>query len=562
MSIERITKKEFSDMVRVAAHRLEKNAKFVNSLNVFPVPDGDTGTNMSLTIQSGFKSVNESEAATVGGLGKALAKGLLMGARGNSGVITSQIFRGFSKSIESKDDLTADDLAKAFDDGVKTAYKAVMKPVEGTILTVAKYGANAAVEATKTSDDIAVIMKAALDGAKEGLAKTPSLLPVLKEVNVVDSGGQGLVFIYEGFLEALTGETTAESDEYTPNEGEMDEMVNATHHQSVQGQFTNEDIKNGYCTEMMVELGQDPTSDETFDNDKMRDYLSTIGDSLIVVSDDEVVKVHVHTNYPRKVWEEGRKFGSLSKVKIDNMRIQHETIVDKDEVVPAPAEKKPAGPIDYAVIAVSTGDGLAKLYESLGVTNIISGGQTMNPSTNDIVDAINAANAKRALILPNNGNIIMAAKQAAGLVDIPVAIVPSKTISQGMTAMLSFNPDADLDENEANMEDSLDTVKSGQITQAIRDTSIDGLEITKGHYMGIVDGKIQVDNADIVVATEQMLDKMIDEDSEVITIVIGQDGNQKDAQAVSDYLDEKYEDLETEIHQGDQPVYPYLVAVE
>ncbi|WP_010623659.1 DAK2 domain-containing protein [Companilactobacillus versmoldensis] len=562
MSIERITKKEFSDMVRVAAHRLEKNAKFVNSLNVFPVPDGDTGTNMSLTIQSGFKSVNESEAATVGGLGKALAKGLLMGARGNSGVITSQIFRGFSKSIESKDDLTADDLAKAFDDGVKTAYKAVMKPVEGTILTVAKYGANAAVEATKTSDDIAVIMKAALDGAKEGLAKTPSLLPVLKEVNVVDSGGQGLVFIYEGFLEALTGETTAESDEYTPNEGEMDEMVNATHHQSVQGQFTNEDIKNGYCTEMMVELGQDPTSDETFDNDKMRDYLSTIGDSLIVVSDDEVVKVHVHTNYPRKVWEEGRKFGSLSKVKIDNMRIQHETIVDKDEVVPAPAEKKPAGPIDYAVIAVSTGDGLAKLYESLGVTNIISGGQTMNPSTNDIVDAINAANAKRALILPNNGNIIMAAKQAAGLVDIPVAIVPSKTIFQGMTAMLSFNPDADLDENEANMEDSLDTVKSGQITQAIRDTSIDGLEITKGHYMGIVDGKIQVDNADIVVATEQMLDKMIDEDSEVITIIIGQDGNQKDAQAVSDYLDEKYEDLETEIHQGDQPVYPYLVAVE
>lgn len=562
LSIERITKKEFSDMVRVAAHRLEKNAKFVNSLNVFPVPDGDTGTNMSLTIQSGFKSVNESEAATVGGLGKALAKGLLMGARGNSGVITSQIFRGFSKSIESKDDLTADDLAKAFDDGVKTAYKAVMKPVEGTILTVAKYGANAAVEATKTSDDIAVIMKAALDGAKEGLAKTPSLLPVLKEVNVVDSGGQGLVFIYEGFLEALTGETTAESDEYTPNEGEMDEMVNATHHQSVQGQFTNEDIKNGYCTEMMVELGQDPTSDETFDNDKMRDYLSTIGNSLIVVSDDEVVKVHVHTNYPRKVWEEGRKFGSLSKVKIDNMRIQHETIVDKDEVVPAPAEKKPAGPIDYAVIAVSTGDGLAKLYESLGVTNIISGGQTMNPSTNDIVDAINAANAKRALILPNNGNIIMAAKQAAGLVDIPVAIVPSKTIFQGMTAMLSFNPDADLDENEANMEDSLDTVKSGQITQAIRDTSIDGLEITKGHYMGIVDGKIQVDNADIVVATEQMLDKMIDEDSEVITIIIGQDGNQKDAQAVSDYLDEKYEDLETEIHQGDQPVYPYLVAVE
>ncbi len=560
LSIERITKKEFSDMVRVAAHRLEKNAKFVNSLNVFPVPDGDTGTNMSLTVQSGFKSVNESDADTVGGLGKALAKGLLMGARGNSGVITSQIFRGFSKSIAEKDDLSAADLAKAFDDGVKTAYKAVMKPVEGTILTVAKYGANAAVEATKTSDDIAVIMKACVEGSKEGLEKTPSLLPVLKEVGVVDSGGQGLVFIYEGFLEALTGEKSSE-EEYTPDEKEMNEMVNATHHQSVQGQFTNKDIHNGYCTEMMVELGQNPTSDEKFDNNTMRDYLSKIGDSLIVVSDDEVVKVHVHTNFPRKVWEEGRKFGSLVKVKIDNMRIQHETIVDQDQPEVAVATK-PAEPIDYAVIAVSSGEGLSELYKSLGVTSIVSGGQTMNPSTNDIVDAINAANAKRAIILPNNGNIVMAAKQAAGLVDIPVAIVPSKTISQGMTAMLSFNPEADLDENEENMEDSLDTVKSGQITQAIRDTAIDGLEITKGHYMGIVDGKIVVDDENIVKATEEMLDKMIDEDSEVITILVGQDGNDDDAQAVSDYLDEKYDDLETEIHQGDQPVYPYLVAVE
>ncbi|AKP66703.1 DAK2 domain-containing protein [Companilactobacillus ginsenosidimutans] len=564
MTIDTITKKEFSDMIRVAAHRLEKNAKFVNSLNVFPVPDGDTGTNMSLTVQSGFKSVNESEADTVGRLGKALAKGLLMGARGNSGVITSQLFRGFSKSIEAKDDLTAADLAKAFDDGVKTAYKAVMKPVEGTILTVAKYGANSAMDATKSSEDVAVIMQAAVKGAKVGLAKTPSLLPVLKEVGVVDSGGQGLVFIYEGFLEALTGEVSSESEEYTPDEGEMDEMVNATHHQSVQGQFTNEDIKNGYCTEMMVELGQNPTSDETFDNDTMRDYLDTIGDSLIVVSDDEVVKVHVHTNYPRKVWEEGRKFGSLVKVKIDNMRIQHETIVDGDETAPAATAvaTKSSEPVDYAVIAVSSGEGLSDLYKSLGVTNIISGGQTMNPSTNDIVDAINSSNAKRAIVLPNNGNIVMAAKQAAGLVDIPVAIVPTKTISQGMTAMLSFNPEADIDENQENMEDSLDTVKSGQVTQAIRNTSIDGLEITKGHFMGIVDGKIEVDDKDIVKTTEEMLDKMIDEDSEVITILVGKDGNDQDAQTISDYLSDKYEDLETEIHQGDQPVYPYLVAVE
>ncbi|KAE9565333.1 hypothetical protein ATN96_04040 [Companilactobacillus paralimentarius] len=549
-------------MVRVASHRLEKNAKFVNSLNVFPVPDGDTGTNMSLTIQSGFKAVNESESENVGVLGKALAKGLLMGARGNSGVITSQIFRGFSKSIEDKDSLTAMDLAKAFDDGVKTAYKAVMKPVEGTILTVARYGAEAAMKKVESTNDTIEILQAVVAGAKVGLEKTPSLLPVLKEVGVVDSGGQGLVFIYEGFLEGLSGQVSND-EEYVPDEKDMSEMVNASHHQSAQGQFNTDDIENGYCTEMMVELGDNPTSDEKFDNERLRSYLDTIGDSLICVSDDEVVKVHVHTNYPYKVWEAGRKYGSLSKIKIDNMRLQHETIVEEDEPFEnAEAPKEEAKQLDYAVIAVSSGEGLAKLFESLGVTNIISGGQTMNPSTNDIVDAINKSNAKRALVLPNNGNIIMAAKQAVDLVDIPVAIVATKTISQGMTAMLSFNPESDLEDNKENMEDSLDTVKSGQITQAIRDTEIDGLKITKGHYMGIVDGKILVDDADIIAGTEKMLDKMIDEDSEVITILVGKDGNTEDAQKVADYLDDKYADLETEIHQGDQPVYPYLISVE
>jgi len=282
---------------------------------------------------------------------------------------------------------------------------------------------------------------------------------------------------------------------------------------------------------------------------------------LICVSDDEVIKVHVHTNYPYKVWAAGKKYGALVKVKIDNMRLQHETIIDEDEAEPV-AEPAAQEPIDYAVIAVSSGEGLTELFKSLGVTHVISGGQTMNPSTNDIVDAINKSNAKRALVLPNNGNIIMAAKQAVDLVDIPVAIVGSKTISQGMTAMLSFNPEAELEENEENMEDSLDTVKSGQVTQAIRDTEIDGLKITKGHYMGIVDGKILVDEEDVVATTEKMLDEMIDEDSEVITILVGKDGNDADAQKVADYLDDKYADLETEIHQGDQPVYPYLVSVE
>lgn len=547
-------------MVRVASHRLEKNAKFVNSLNVFPVPDGDTGTNMSLTIQSGFKAVNESESNNVGILGKALAKGLLMGARGNSGVITSQIFRGFSKSIEAKDTLTAMDLAKAFDDGVKTAYKAVMKPVEGTILTVARFGAEAAMKKVESTNDTIEIMQAVVEGSKEGLEKTPSLLPVLKEVGVVDSGGQGLVFIYEGFLEGLSGQTTVD-EEYVPDERDMTEMVNATHHQTAQGHFNTDEIKNGYCTEMMVELGKNPTSDEKFDNNKLRDYLDKIGDSLICVADDEVVKVHVHTNYPYKVWEAGRKYGSLSKIKIDNMRLQHETILEEDEPLQEETNNKQKQ-IDYAVIAVSSGAGLTKLFESLGVTHVINGGQTMNPSTNDIVNAINQSNAKRALVLPNNGNIVMAAKQAVDLADIPVAIVKTKTISQGMTAMLSFNPESDLEENKDNMEDSLDTVKSGQITQAIRDTEIDGLKISKGHYMGIVDGKILVDDSDIIAGTERMLDRMIDEDSEVITILVGQDGNTDDAQKISDYLDNKYSDLETEIHQGDQPVYPYLISVE
>jgi len=408
----------------------------------------------------------------------------------------------------------------------------------------------------ETTNDITEVMKAVVVGSKIGLEKTPSLLPVLKEVGVVDSGGQGLVFIYEGFLEGLSGQVSDEV--YTPDEKDMTEMVNANHHQSVQGQFNTDEIKNGYCTEMMVEIGKDATTDEKFDNETLRNYLDKIGDSLIVVSDDEVIKVHVHTNYPYKVWAAGRKYGSLVKIKIDNMRLQHETIVDDDEpVTPAPQE-----PVDYAVIAVSSGAGLTELFKSLGVTHVISGGQTMNPSTNDIVDAINKSNAKRALVLPNNGNIVMAAKQAIDLVDIPVAIVASKTISQGMTAMLSFNPEAELEDNKENMEDSLDTVKSGQITQAIRDTEIDGLKITKGHYMGIVDGKILVDDEDIVDGTEKMLDKMIDEDSEVITILVGQDGNDDDAQKVADYLDDKYADLETEIHQGDQPVYPYLISVE
>lgn len=562
MSLNVITKKEFSDMIRVASRRLEDNAKFVNSLNVFPVPDGDTGTNMNLTFQSGFKSVNESDADTVGDLAQALAKGLLMGARGNSGVITSQIFRGFAKSLEGKDTIDAKELATAFSDGVKSSYKAVMKPVEGTILTVARVAAEYGEKAVKNSDDIEELVGAVIEGAKVALAQTPELLPVLKEVGVVDSGGQGLVFIYEGFLEGLTG-VAVESKLYQPDVQEMNEMANATHHQSVQGHFSTGDIVNGYCTEIMINLGQNATSKDKFDYEEFRQKIDDLGDSSLVVADDEVVKVHVHTQTPEKVFSYGHRYGDLAKIKIDNMRIQHETIVDGDSLTEETATATASQELsDYGVVAIASGDGLKELFESLGVTHVISGGQTMNPSTNDIVEAIEKANAKQVIVLPNNGNIIMAANQAAELVDIPVAVIPTKTIAQGMTTLLSYNPEADLEENKENMEEAIETVTSGQITNAIRDTEIDGLKIVKGHFMGIVDGKIVTEDKDLEKAALLMVDQMVDEESEIVTILIGEDGNEEQADSIAQNIEEKYPDVETEIHQGDQPVYPYLIAVE
>ena len=554
MSIKLITNTEFKDMIRMGSHRLGQNAKFVNSLNVFPVPDGDTGTNMNLTFQSGYQAVNESTATGVGELAQALAKGLLMGARGNSGVITSQIFRGFGKSIVQLETLTAQDFAQALTAGVQTAYKAVMKPVEGTILTVAKGASQAAMRVAETDDDLTEVMRAAVSGAKKALASTPDLLPVLKEVGVVDSGGQGLVFIYEGFLKALGG-NLEEGNQFQPDENEMDEMLNAVHHQAVQNQFSNDDIQNGFCTEMMVTLGQDATTSDTFNYDDFRNYLDQIGDSLLVVADDEVVKVHVHTQHPQKVFTYGRRYGALAKIKIDNMRIQHETIVEEQ-----PQRAQPQ--IDYGIIAVASGAGLEKLFKSLGVTTIISGGQTMNPSTQDIVEAIEKSNAQRVLVLPNNGNIVMAAKQAQQLVKVPTAIIPSKSIAQGMTALLSFDMTADLEQNQENMTAALETVKSGQITTAIRDSEIGPLKITKGDLIGLVDSDIVVSGQDVVQVSQDLVAKMVDSDSEVVTILVGADGNESQAQQISEQIAATFPDLETEIHAGDQPIYPYLIAVE
>ncbi|TYL30554.1 DAK2 domain-containing protein [Streptococcus pyogenes] len=551
-----ITTSLFQEMVQAAATRLGKQAEYVNSLNVFPVPDGDTGTNMSMTMDNGAKEVADKPASTVGEVGQMLSKGLLMGARGNSGVITSQLFRGFGQSIKGKDELTGKDLAQAFQVGVEVAYKAVMKPVEGTILTVSRGAATAALKKADLTDDAVEVMQAALDGAKGALAKTPDLLPVLKEVGVVDSGGQGLVFIYEGFLSALNGDYVTSAD-FKATPANMSEMINAEHHKSVVGHVATEDITYGYCTEIMVALKQGPTYVKEFNYDEFQGYLSGLGDSLLVVNDDEIVKVHVHTEDPGLVMQEGLKYGSLIKIKVDNMRNQHEAQVQKTDVEKNKAEVK-----DFGLIAVVAGEGLSEIFKAQGVDYVISGGQTMNPSTEDIVKAIEAVNAKQVIILPNNKNIFMAAQSAAEVVDIPAAVVATRTVPQGFTSLLAFDPSKSLEDNVADMSTSLSDVVSGSVTLAVRDTTIDGLEIHENDFLGMVDGKIIVSNPDMEATLKAAFEKMIDEDSEVVTIFVGEEGDQDLAEELAGYLGETYEDVEVEIHQGDQPVYPYLMSVE
>ena len=551
-----ITTSLFQEMVQAGATRLNKQAEYVNSLNVFPVPDGDTGTNMGMTIENGAKEVSDRSASTVGEAAGIFAKGLLMGARGNSGVITSQLFRGFSQSVKDKEELDGAALAAAFQSGVEVAYKAVMKPVEGTILTVSRGAAIGAKKKAESTNDAVEVMRAALEGAKTALAKTPDMLPVLKEVGVVDSGGQGLVFIYEGFLSALTGEFIA-SEEFQATPATMSEMINAEHHKSVAGHVATEDIKFGYCTEIMVALKQGPTYVKDFDYDEFRNYLNNLGDSLLVVNDDEIVKVHVHTEDPGLVMQEGLKYGSLVKVKVDNMRNQHEAQVEKEERQAKPVEEK-----EYAIIAVVAGEGLADIFKAQGVDYIISGGQTMNPSTEDFVKAVEELNARNIIILPNNKNILMAAQSAAEVIDQPAAVVETKTIPQGLTSLLAFDESKSIEENYERMSASLGDVASGSVTTAVRDTTIDGLEIHENDNLGMVDGKIVVSNPDMLETLEETFAHMLDEDSEIVTIYVGEDGSEELANELAQVLAEKYEDVEVEIHQGGQPVYPYLFSVE
>ena len=551
-----ITTSLFQEMVQAASTRLNKQAEYVNSLNVFPVPDGDTGTNMGMTIENGAKEVADKSASTVGEVAAIFAKGLLMGARGNSGVITSQLFRGFSQSVKGKDELDGQALALAFQSGVEVAYKAVMKPVEGTILTVSRGAAIGAKKKAEATNDAVEVMKAALEGAKAALAKTPDMLPVLKEVGVVDSGGQGLVFIYEGFLSALTGEYIA-SEDFQATPATMTEMINAEHHKSVAGHVATEDITFGYCTEIMVALKQGPTYVKDFDYDEFRNYLNELGDSLLVVNDDEIVKVHVHTEDPGLVMQEGLKYGSLVKVKVDNMRNQHEAQLEKEEKATKPAEEK-----EYAIIAVVAGDGLAEIFKAQGVDYIISGGQTMNPSTEDFIKAVDQVNARNIIFLPNNKNIFMAAQSAAEVLEQPTTVIETRTLPQGLTSLLAFDSGKTIEENHERMPAALSDVVSGSITTAVRDTTIDGLEIHENDNLGMVDGKILVSNPDMLTTLKATFAKMLDEDSEIVSIYIGEDGDEELANGLAQDLMEEYEDLEVEIHQGNQPVYPYIFSVE
>ena len=565
MAVTEITNLEFGKMVQAAADKLNKNAEFINSLNVFPVPDGDTGTNMASSMASGAKYERAENSTAVGDLSAALAKGLLMGARGNSGVILSQIFRGFAKATDGLDKLSAQDFVDAYANGAKTAYKAVMKPTEGTILTVVRESAQEGLNKIKETDDLTAIMHAIYEASEKALKTTPDLLPVLKEVGVVDSGGQGLVFVLQAFDEALSGRVDKSAD-YKPDNAEVDEMVNAMDHQSVQGKLDPKDIKYTYCTQMLVRIGKGKQVTKKFDYDTFYNYLAKMGDSLLVLNDDQVVRVHVHTEHPGEVLSWGQQFGDLQTIEIHNMVWQQEEIMEHDdEEAESPIEKakQQAAPApETAVIAVASGDGIAKLLKSLGVTHIISGGQTMNPSTQDITEAINQSGAKQALVLPDNGNIFMTADQAAEVAAIPTKVVHTKTIAQAMSAMLEYNAEASLEENQANMEENMTTVASGEVTHAIRDTKIDGMEIQKDDFLGIVDGKIVEATPDLKETAIKMVKQMLDEDSEVVTILVGADGDSETAEAIKEAILDVDDELDVQIYDGGQPVYPYLISVE
>ncbi|HDC8680990.1 TPA: fatty acid kinase catalytic subunit FakA [Staphylococcus aureus] len=547
--ISKINGKLFADMIIQGAQNLSNNADLVDSLNVYPVPDGDTGTNMNLTMTSGREEVENNLSKNIGELGKTFSKGLLMGARGNSGVILSQLFRGFCKNIESESEINSKLLAESFQAGVETAYKAVMKPVEGTMLTVAKDAAQAAIEKANSTEDCIELMEYIIVKANESLENTPNLLAVLKEVGVVDSGGKGLLCVYEGFLKALKGEKV----EAKVAKLDKDEFVHDEH--DFHGVINTEDIIYGYCTEMMVRFGKNK---KAFDEQEFRQDMSQFGDSLLVINDEEIVKVHVHTEYPGKVFNYGQQYGELIKLKVENMREQHREVIRKEQHTAKPKMET----VETAIITISMGEGISEIFKSMGATHIISGGQTMNPSTEDIVKVIEQSKCKRAIILPNNKNILMASEQAASIVDAEAVVIPTKSIPQGISALFQYDVDATLEENKAQMADSVNNVKSGSLTYAVRDTKIDGVEIKKDAFMGLIEDKIVSSKSDQLTTVTELLNEMLAEDSEILTVIIGQDAEQAVTDNMINWIEERYPDVEVEVHEGGQPIYQYFFSVE
>ena len=538
-------------MFLAGAKNLEAKKEWINELNVFPVPDGDTGTNMTMTIMSVAKEVAAIENPDFVSLSKAISTGSLRGARGNSGVILSQLFRGFTKEVKNAEEINSTVLAKSFERAVETAYKAVMKPKEGTILTVAKGVADKTVELARKTDDLEVIIRGAIEYGDEVLNRTPEMLPILKQAGVVDSGGQGLMQVLKGAFDVFLGKEV----DFTV------EQPVASPAQTV-GSKAEADIRFGYCTEFIIMLEKEYTAQT---EKEFKAYLESIGDSIVVVSDEDIVKVHVHTNDPGLAIQKALTYGSLTKMKIDNMREEHQERLIKDAEKAAQEQKKEEKepPKEYGFIAVSVGEGLSEIFKGLGVDIVIEGGQTMNPSTEDILKAVEQINAKTVYVLPNNKNIILAANQAASLTeDKEVVIVPSKTIPQGITALINFVEGQSGDENLQNMTEEMSKVKTGEVTYAVRDTQIDGKVIKENDIMGIGDAGISAVGQSIKGTTLDMLDDLIDENSELVSIYYGEGMSEEDAQELAEAVTASHAGIECEVNYGGQPVYYYIVSVE
>lgn len=538
------------------AKSIEAKKEYINELNVFPVPDGDTGTNMTLTIMSAAKEVNQLENPGMKELAKAISSGSLRGARGNSGVILSQLFRGFTKVVGGYDVLTTKIVAEAFQKAVETAYKAVMKPKEGTILTVAKGGAERAMQLAEETEDMAVFLEEVIRHMEEVLAYTPELLPVLKEAGVVDSGGQGLVEIMKGAYDALLGK---EIDFDMPAAAAAPKQTGAA-----SNDISTADIKFGYCTEFIIMLEKEYTMDTEL---QFKAYLESIGDSIVVVSDDDIVKVHVHTNDPGLAIQRALTYGSLTKMKIDNMREEHnERVVSAAETAQTKTAETPKQPVKRkkdGFVAVSIGTGMNEIFRGLGVDAIIEGGQTMNPSTEDVLTAIDSVPADTVYVLPNNKNIILAAEQAKSLAeDKQVVVIPSETVPQGIAALINYVYDNSAEENKVCMTEEMRKVKTGQVTYAVRDTSIDGKEIKQGNIMGLDDKTIRAVGEDIAETAFALLTQMIDENSELVTLYYGEETEETEANALAERVMAEYPDTEVEVHPGNQPIYYYVISVE